>query len=686
MAGRKQHVIPQHFLRPFAEPGSKGQIWLYRKGLSEPKKISITDAAAQKHFYSKPSADGIPTLDDLITNYEHGLHRIVSQIRGLEVGETIPQKQISEVVTHLAVRSSYMRGLFEDISVSMSHAFDAAIRGEIIGQKMKLPMHCVPSAVEKLIIEECERQGLIELSPVDNGTVAKLAYFAAREGADELLSNAQTLIAQLTGEIAARSGQFSRNAQTSALSKSLAPQARQEELQALSWTIEPGPVEGAVLPDCTSIVDDGETWTSLILAEGGRIQSIVLPLEPGKLAVGRRHQSCGFNPSDFNHIATHAAHTFFLSSNRQKETDLDQLGGQVFTQVASMTRSAISEAVRDYVSDITKDTADIGDTANRSWLCEDDSNEHSFTVTLHDFGDEQFAKTISEELQSIMIAFNRHLPTSGLKGFVIANDFRSALNSVDRGFETKSDLSPIEDEHQIGVGRALSVLTEGKIRTVVVLRSSVAAGLLSENGERKEDALDVIIYMLASTALTTLIQNKFPNQILNKIDNEYERTLYAFTKGVFDCYFCASISCLSAHYLEPFEKVAESALVEMIEKIPNSRRDYQIHGDMDKLFPDSACFIGDFLSATARYLGCLRCQAKELDPDSSLSKCLDKHGLTNWIELFRKDLKAFDERLENWARFEEIFFVNRHFERLSAQLGLIPEPSSAGQIYVHVRV
>lgn len=111
MSGRKQHFIPQHFQQPFAIEGSKGKIWLYRKGKPDPIPASIGDTAAQRDFYSTPSENDLPTLDDLITEYEQKLHKTVDELRSLSAGDIIEPVVIAEVVTHLAIRSSYMRGM-----------------------------------------------------------------------------------------------------------------------------------------------------------------------------------------------------------------------------------------------------------------------------------------------------------------------------------------------------------------------------------------------------------------------------------------------------------------------------------------------------------------------------------------------------------------------------------------------
>ena len=68
MAGRKQHFIPQALQRGFGvAKGKKTQVYVFKKG-QEPYHSSTEGVAAQRDFYSEPSAE--QSLDDKITTYE----------------------------------------------------------------------------------------------------------------------------------------------------------------------------------------------------------------------------------------------------------------------------------------------------------------------------------------------------------------------------------------------------------------------------------------------------------------------------------------------------------------------------------------------------------------------------------------------------------------------------------------
>ncbi len=578
--------------------------------------------------------------------------------------------------------------MVKDAAVSMAEAKRAVALGEINGKKIELPKHKVPVAVEGLIIEEFDRRGLSALTPVNGSTIAKLMYIGLREGAENVLDESKNIITRLIGELADNFGQLSHGAQTKVLTEAMAPEPRVEKLACLDWQIISSANGCAILPDCTCIAFDGTDWTSLFLTNTEHIQSVVLPLTPALLAVGTTGSEELPNLENFDQLATQVSHTFFLSSCRRDELDdlLLGMGDQVQSQIGNLTNSAVSEALEGFLStgEPVASQAQIDRAASQSWVSEQDDGQISFSVSLRDFGDAALATEVSGALKSVLGVFAQNFPISGVEGFTFANDYRGALNSIDRGFETYSDLQTTENEKYVGVTMPVPVLRDGRVKMQIVCRSSVALDLVSDEGENRYEAISVILHSLASAALTNLLQNKFPDQILARISDEYEGLLYQSTSGIFDACFCASISCSSARLLQLYEELAADALEKVLENVPSERRAYREHGNMDILFPAVSRMFGDFLNSTARLLGGQKNQEAELAEDSRLWLLLEANNLLAWFELFGKDLESFDEGLEGWEKFEDIFFVNRHYERIAAQFSIVPEPTDASGVYVHV--
>lgn len=688
MSGRKQHFIPQHYQQPFAIKDTESKIWIYRKGLPEPVSARIADAAAQRDFYSRPADDGLPTLDDMITEYEKTMHITVNDLRLLEVGDVIDSVIIAEVITHLSIRSSYTRGMVEDVVASMAGTIGSAAEGVVDGKTIRLPAHKAPSKFEKLILEKLEELGLLELIPVDGRTLAKLTYFALREGTEPFLSEARGLIGQLLSEFSSESSKLSHRTQASVLSESMAPVARIENLAALEWKVVASSNGCSILPDSTSIAYDGNMWASLLLTENEKLHTVVLPLTPERLAVGTRKGCDAPSLIDFDQIAAETSHTFFLSSERREELDsfLHELGGGVNGQVSSLTNGAMTHAVDDMLKADPHMLyeAHTQNAANNSWSVPQNEEPISFSLQLFDFGDKTLANEISEAVGLVVSSFFRDLPVYDLNGFVFANDYRAALKSVERGFEAKNDLEPLKSENVIGVSMPILVNLEGKIKTTAVCHSSIAVNLISDDKDLKAEATSIILHNLSSAALTGLLQNKFPDQMFSDMGDEYEGTLYQYTRGVFESYFCAVISGSIPSYVQFYEELAVKALKDVLEFVPVELDKFHDHGQMDAMFPAVAGLLADFLITTARFLGALRNQSIEFDEDSKLWHLLETNYLLYWVKLFQKDLKSFDEGLEAWSQFDEAFFANRHFERVAVQFGIFLESAEGSGIYVQL--
>ncbi|WP_390911858.1 hypothetical protein [Pseudosulfitobacter sp. SM2401] len=328
-----------------------------------------------------------------------------------------------------------------------------------------------------------------------------------REGADQFLAEARGLLDHLIGELEEKSPQLGHRTQTSVLSESMAPTARIKKLALLDWRVKASPNGHAILPDSTSIAFNGTEWTSLLFVSNDEIEAVVLPLTPDRLAVGVRKGCAVPNLTAFDELAARASHTFFLSSERRKEHDdfLPILGGKVHEQVSSMTKGAMTQAVDEMLraDPHLLYEAQAEHAVNESWSNPEKGEQINFSLQLFDFGDDALANGVAETIKQILITFSKHLPVYDLSGFVFANDYRTALKSVERGFDARNDLEPIEDDNKVGVSMPLSVLKDGKVRTVVVSRSSIAIDLVSDDESAKTEATSIILHNLSSAALTS---------------------------------------------------------------------------------------------------------------------------------------------------------------------------------------
>ena len=688
MAGKKQHFIPQHFLKPFVIPDKGDHLWLFRRGKSSGIKVPRNRAAAQEYFYSRPSIDGQPTLDDLVTEYESDIRTIVDKIRLLKTGEIIDSENISRVVTHLTARSSHLRETMQDAIISTKDSIQQLLDSGPETSLLKLPRDVPPEWIYKIISEELTKLGATRVTQITEKTIIDLLYLVLREKGSEVLCETILLLEGILEMLGSRAAAISRNAQVSVLRNTMAPEEQVKKLSKLIWNIVPVSGDGAILPDCTSIAFNGCKWQPLWFTGVDELKVVVLPLAPDRLAVGKINSDLTVELSQFNELAAQASYMFFLANHNSMELEqyVEKLGGEIRASIGTMIDSSVQEEITDLFR-----RGDVGDAsedklyaADRSWKEMAVDEKFQYTVTFEDFGDEKLLLAVSNEINAVVMDFSSRFPISSLEGFIFAQDYKAALNRPDRGIETSEDITPTKTEEYLGVGMPLAVVSNGMIKTRVVLRATVAAYLLSEHQALVEDGRRILIHMLANSALRGLIANKFPKQVLKPVCDQFEAFLYDYTSGIFEAYYCAYVSTEGEFQLEDRESLALEALKLAVEQIPDKRRDYRLDGDIEGFFNASAIMIQNVLTFTAALFGSYKACGLVLDESSPISVLLAEHELYRWAELFRADIEGFHAGLEQWADFTEIFFINRHFQRLLAHFGIVPDRHDGFGAYVHV--
>jgi hypothetical protein len=239
MSGRKQHFIPQILLRGFetAPSRKKGQTIVFKRG-REPYVSAITDVGAQRDFYSgKRIGSDQTTLDDLITEYENRLGTKLQQLRSSTPDQSVNASLAAEVVTHLTVRSAFLRetfklgaeALLEKLSSFLS---DSERYQEYLGFGSDEPLSIAKDELDKAL-------DLITPSlpiQVPRAVLRRMALFRLRESfAPSNPENPSLSITETAQAMAQSIPQSLRQGHVKALEKSLAPGKRQEALAKLQW-------------------------------------------------------------------------------------------------------------------------------------------------------------------------------------------------------------------------------------------------------------------------------------------------------------------------------------------------------------------------------------------------------------------------------------------------------------------
>lgn len=454
-------------------------------------------------------------------------------------------------------------------------------------------------------------------------------------------------------------------------------------LEEFQWRIVGFPSGDAVLPDCIAIAEDAEGWGPYMLAEHKSMTRVVIPLTSSKLAVGSAANYREEVIEIYNQIARDSCFTFYLTNRREEVpgTHLAELGGPARAKIADITSSALRGAVEDFVGDGSN--ASQEKTQPVTWADLSAGEGYSYSVSFRDFGDEAYARRVADSLNEAVKAFGGYLPTNRLDGITFAVDYAAALQELDRGLDVDRGIDPSAGDNANGVAMPLAVRRDGGIKTHIVLSGHLAEQLISEDESLSGEAISVICYCLGTTAFNALLEGKFPGTLLAPYADSYEGWLYQYNDMLLATYFSTRLLAPNPETLEFFSEQAHLQLEQMISFTTDAHAQYQEDSDHDRFFEICATHVSGFMAAMTRYFAARASMIGPHRPGGLLDRTLAQFELLKWSKLFDEDLAAFNRRLEDWANLEEVFFLNRHFERLLFEVGVLPDQMNDGLLYVH---
>ncbi|WP_417624043.1 DUF4238 domain-containing protein [Paremcibacter congregatus] len=680
MAGRKQHFIPQSFLKGFVIPDGNDKLWMFRKGSTEPIAVGRKDTAAQRDFNSEPSTGGMPTLDDNITQYEgSSFAQKLRLLRKLDPGDKVNSIDVAEVLTHLIVRNSHTRSIMREGIFQMLEAFTGPDPG--IDVITRLSSNKGGTEVRQAIEGVISDNNLEELTGFHQHTLFKMGHFLLRERFPSLMPQMKNDIDVFINAMQERTPEFARSGHQKALAKSHTPESRISYLSKFSWMVENSPSEGVILPDCVALgLNDSNVWIPVILGDPSVFKAIIAPLTRDKFLVGRLDFKEELDLKNFNQWASAASFDFFWS--HRSGDDLSQISSNIGTG----SKSILQDLVATSVAGIESDSSDFEEEAEHS------DNQH-FKLEARSFGyeisftnaDKETANKISVQVNYIVGKFSEIFHIDRLDGVTFASNYKQALIDLDRGFESARQLKPINIEYGVGVAMAPCVLRNGIIKWRVVAQDWIGHSLISGVGQSRSQAVGIIWEMLAKVASGQLFDDAFPKAMLKPLSDEYETTLYGYLSNVFAAYFSSRLS--AAFHQEETGSMAdmlEMALRQTCELIPASRYSYRFHGNFSEFFGSAIEKLSEVLLMSAQILGHLDGLDKKLPLTSKLSYALMEFELLEWFELFHSDIEDLFGSAGRWSSINQFLILNRHMERLLWSFGIVPERTANCGMHVHV--
>lgn len=680
MAGKRQHYVPRFLQRGFLDDHLEEaeRTWLHRRG-AEARLVGIRDVGVRENFYSKLRADGVATLDDLITAIEGNLDRELAAIRMAPVGELIDSTIAARLTAHLLMRTAHVRSVVEQAA---THVFDGAIElftsADNVRDYLGVDEFGGATGFDKILADVLQAVPLEELS-FPRPLAQRMLTFMARERFDAFYEeNGPALFGAITESIKSISS-LVRDAHNKALETGDLTRWEQR-LAELSWRTQS--VVGAVLPDCVVLAREvNQDFTPFLLSASERVELVVLPLAHDRLLLGSRIPNVEIAVDSFNAASAACSDSFFISRRAYDGLGLSELIGQRCTQ-------AITASVRDALSDFRRPRdARASRRPAEPRITETESlPSYSFSLTCLNFADSDMAERLGEILKVIVRETGRCMPLSSLDGITFARDYSSALEGLDRGDPAIGAIQSQPRDYGRPVAKCVQVVRGGESKTHIVIDCVVAEQLFSDDENSRALAIHMIVTMLAGVAHTALYEAQLKGSFAVPLD-EVIRLFYEGASAAPGSYFGARESAFCDPTAgERYADLVRDSLAAAREAVRVARLAYRLSNDLDALLGVALRQISFVLTHTAEWLGHRDgLPAQEGFPGSLLPDDLKALGLDLWLELFGRDLCSLYDA-EGQFTSTNIFALGRHVERLLWTVQICPWPMEDGSVYVSVPI
>lgn len=707
MSGRKQHYIPQCLLKGFETPsrGKTKKVWIFKKG-QQPFISPTQDVATERHFYSELSKDGALTLDDRITQYENELGKLLNLLHEAPLDSPVDATIAAEVITHLTIRGAYLRDLF---SIGVKHLIVGVT--DLVSDKESLRMSLGMDAdepppvfqeqIEKILSGHADFFARIN---VPKPILRQMAFTLTKENFDRFHADQSPELIALLNEMTSQTSTVLRTGHAKALASSLKPDPRVESLSQLEWKIHAIPEGDLILPDCValSIQSNSTIPEPCILTELEKINIVLFPLCAKKLLIGHRAETSLPDVQGFNQAAAACSHTFFVSASKTDEIEC------LADSISELSQKAILEAVMCSVAAI-KTKSSFEKHLSRTMLrfteepilsvtTIEKTIEHSGTqkksspqppnypVIFLNCADQETAKQIATAVNVVVSEISHSMTLGRLDRITFAGDYAEALRNIERGFSVSRPLVPTETDFGTGIAMTPLILRDGVAKACIVMQAWLGNALIGEDRDTQTIAIHTLVNQLAHVACIDLIDNALPEILMSRIEDNWEAWLYAHMHEAWTAYFAARISArFNPAGDSGYRDILLAALDRIQESIPRERLDYRFHGNFDRFLQSTISAIGPVLIYMGTLLGhCDGLCQSAYDEEGSLTQALEKIGLHNWVDTFRRDLVRLFERQGKWESGQEFLALNRHMERVLWQFGLFPWRNDQGQVRVEI--
>ena len=545
MSGRKQHFIPQFLLRQFGASEVRKtksvRVWVHPKG-RDPYLSATEGVAAQRDFYSDVRADGVATLDDIITRYESRFASLVRSVASSPDNSAVDQNQAAEIVSHLVIRNAHLR---HGVNTLMDTVAQIAI--ETFGDNEKFSRYLGlerlrPNKIFDKHLQDNLKDVPSELAALPSGLVRLMAFGMLRENAGQLVNEKADLFLKALSGFSEQMGGQVRDLHNELL--------RDTDLEIPHGFIAKSPIEEwktvealepTILPDCGAVgIKAGGQAGPLLFTGGSELRHVILPISPFRVLVGRQRKDDWPELKSLNKCLAEASDLFFVSSINTSETDELRLrigasSSVLFSSLFEQTASALDPDVSDeefFVSNFHR--REVGN-FDAPILGEYQISYYGF---FEDFPAKQVANTIGDVVREISDLFS----IGRLSGVTFAHDYEKAVVELDRGLPTAMIFRTTPSEIGVGMFQTPLVMRDGHIKFQIIARADLAYGLAAPDGsDEQKYYLYLLVRALANIGYSGLVESSSPGYLLGHFEDATDGARVDSTSSALMRYFSSRL-------------------------------------------------------------------------------------------------------------------------------------------------
>lgn len=637
---------------------------------------NITGVGAQNDFYSVPSTDGAPTLDDAITAYEIRLGAMLGELRALEIGAAAPEESALEVVSHLTQRVPGFRYLMGNtVADLMGQASDHFGKPEAIRRMAGLDGPEPTAAFRSKALTEFRTHAAREkFDEFPDDVLVAMAYAQMREGYDTLVAPQAAVLEGALRALAADAHEEAADTHRRMLAEDVASRARADFLEGYRWRIEAAPDEGCILPDCVALgmTQAGELQPFLI-CDRNDVRGVALPLTMDRLLVGAPPNGAWPPLTTFNAAAAAASDDFFVAHVRRP--DMEKLKARIGSVTVPFRVDLVDKAMREFA----------GRQALAPRIAPPTPPPRNCSVEAG-LGDNDVAVKAIARTRALIARLGEHLALDRLVSVSFVPLPAFALVCLDRG---DPRLPPYtHDMFPEDLGAASPVIVyDGELCSKTFLDNDIAWALGDDDEpDDVATAMHLIAHQLAEVSATRRIEQALPGFLLDPIEDPHvNRLVLPAMRGVLGYHAALQSAGFGSDAL--FEARYRDALLNTLDRaravLEPIAEELAPSGDLGAYYGTGLACADAILVAAAHLAG----HRAGLDRDSvlddpNLQERLGQEKLRGWFDVYAADLADFWEVAGSWTSAAPFLAFHRHTERVLWALGIIPTPMPDGDTFL----